>query len=793
MTALQFGINADGSTAAPTARLSLFSSHNETTAARFITLAELAAMAEQPTTGPKGNAALITPFESQRKTADAARQAKFAALAIDHDSDNRTADDIRTLYGPAGLDVCYLAFTSSHHMQEKSGEPAAPRWKVLVPFAAPVDADTAAELAAGIAYSLTTDAAQARKQQGFYAPNKLQASAPYECINELGEPWQWLYPDDAESCFIQEATQGWAEFQEAEAQATSQAKAKPRSFTTEQAGIIGRIQQAYHLAELLEGSGYKRKASGLYLSPYSGSGVAGVKLLERDGKQVVYSHHGPADPLSASNHEGHALDVADVLCALRYGGDFARMIQAEAESLDSGGQHQRQREHMQELERQRKAEAFNAPPVSDSTPPAPEAPAGEQPAPAEPHPLTRFVDIGQQPEPPNWLLPGFIAEGVVMIAGGHGAGKTTTLLPLALAAAGVHPPQYELAPEHWRHVVYITEDVAQAGRIIAGYGEHLDWPGGRGIPDRIKERLHVVEARRAGAGYVALAGAYYREHFTRTVITTGTDGRQYTAELLPLVAIDTLAATIHLENENDNSEASAAIAALKQQFAGLPVWIIGHTAKANLGRSDAITARGASAFEADANQVLYLVNEDKKGRWLMRGKTRFEAKWPELEIHSDSRTITAVNRFGAEESLTLRWAVAVPPEQGRAQRIEQAKAEGAERDREALRARIMSLVADAFADGKRLNKTALRSQVGGNATTTSNCIDALLVDGWLYEVEIPKAERLKGKPSFLVALDESERQAFTASGTPPQSKLDIPPDWKKQPQPEPESARDAEA
>ncbi|WP_278621196.1 AAA family ATPase [Ectopseudomonas oleovorans] len=789
MTALQFGINADGSTAAPTARLSLFSSHNETTAARFITLAELAAMAEQPTTGPKGNAALITPFESQRKTADAARQAKFAALAIDHDSDNRTADDIRTLYGPAGLDVCYLAFTSSHHMQEKSGEPAAPRWKVLVPFAAPVDADTAAELAAGIAYSLTTDAAQARKQQGFYAPNKLQASAPYECINELGEPWQWLYPDDAESRFIQEATQGWAEFQEAEAQATSQAKAKPRPLTKEQAGIIGRILEAYHLAELLEGGGYKRKASGLYLSPYSGSGVAGVKLLERDGKQVVYSHHGPADPLSASNHEGHALDVADVLCALSYGGDFARMIQAEAERLDTGGQQQRQREHMQELERQRKAEAFNAPPVAGSAP-VPEAPAGE---PAESHHLTRFVDIGQQPEPPAWILPGFIAEGVVMIAGGHGVGKTTTLLPLALAAAGVHPPQYELAPEHWRHVVYITEDTAQAGRIVAGYGEHLDWPGGRGVPDKIRERLHVVEARRAGAGYVALAGAYYREHFTRTVITTGTDGRQYTAELLPLVAIDTLAATIHLENENDNSEASAAIAALKQQFAGLPVWIIGHTAKANLGRSDAITARGASAFEADANQVLYLVNEDKKGRWLMRGKTRFEAKWPELEIHSDSRTITAVNRFGAEESLTLRWAVAVPPEQGRAQRIEQAKAEGAERDREALRARILQAVTEAHADGQRFNKTALRTHIGGNRAEIGGAVDALLAEGWLYEVEIPKAERLRNKPSFLIALDETERQAFKASGTPPQSKLDIPPDWKKQPQAELESARDAEA
>lgn len=789
MSALPFAVNQDGSrTALPytPARLSLFDSHSATTAARFITLAELEVMAERPTIGPKGNAALITPFESQRKTAEAARQSKFAAIAIDHDSDSRAGADIRTLYGPAGLDVCYLAFTSSHHMQEKNGEPAAPRWKVLVPFAAPVDADTAAQLAAGIAYSLTADPAQARRQQGFYAPNKLTANAPYEVINELGEPWQWLYPDDAESCFIQEAAQGWAELQKAEAQAASQAKAKPRPLTTEQAGIIGRILQAYPLAGLLEQGGYKRKGKGLYLSPYSSSGVAGVKLLEHDGKQVVYSHHGPADPLSASNHDGHALDAADVLCALRYGGDVARMIQVEARGLDSEGQQQRQREHMQEQERQRKAEAFNAPPVVDAI----TAPA---PAPAEPHHLTRFVDIGQQPEPPAWILPGFIAEGVVMIAGGHGVGKTTTLLPLALAAAGVHPPQYGLAPAHWRHVVYITEDVAQAGRIVAGYGEHLDWPGGRGVPDRIRERLHVVEARRAGAGYVVQAGDYYREHFTRTVTTTGADGRQYTAELLPLVAIDTLAATIHLENENDNSEASAAIAALKQQFAGLPVWIIGHTAKANLSRSEAITARGASAFEADANQVLYLVNEDSKGRWLMRGKTRFEAKWPELEIHSDSRTVTARNRFGADELLTLRWAVAVPPEQGRAQRIEQAKAESAERDRDALRARILAMVADAFADGKRLNKTALRSQVGGNAAAIGHCIDALLADGWLFEVEIPAADRLKGKPSFLVALDESERQAFTATGELPAQKLAIPPDWRKQPEPKPEPAKEAGA
>lgn len=766
-----------------TARLGLFDTHSATIAARFITLTELVAMAEQPTIGPKGATALIVPFESQRKTAAAAQQSKFAAVVIDHDSDSRTADDIRTLYGPVGFDVCYLAFTSSHHMQEKNGEPAAPRWKVVVPFAAPVDADTAAQLSAGVAYSLTTDAAQARKQQGFYAPNKLHTSSPYEFINQLGEPWEWLHADDGESRFIQEAAQGWAELQKAEAKAASTAKDKPRACTTEQAGIIGHILQAYSITDLLTHDGYQRKGKGLYLSPYSTSGIAGVKLLERDGEQVLFSHHGPSDPLSADNHGGHSLDVADVLCALRYGGDFARMVKEEASKLDEHGQKQRQWEHMQELERQRKADAFNAPPVTDSTP------AGEP----QPHHLTRFVDIGQQPEPPNWLLPGFIAEGVVMIAGGHGVGKTTTLLPLALAVAGVHPQQYALAPEHWRHVVYITEDTAQASRIIAGYGEHLDWPGGRGVPDMIRERLHVVEARRAGAGYVALAGEYYRQHYSRTITTNGADGEQYTAELLPLVVIDTLAATIHLENENDNSEASAAIAALKQQFAGVPVWIVGHTAKANLSRSEAVTARGASAFEADANQVLYLVHEEKNGsRWLMRGKTRFEAEWSELEIHSESRTITTKNRFGTDESLTLRWAIATPPAASRAERIKLAKAEHEERDREALRERLLQLVANAFAQGQRLNKTALRSQAGGNATATGNYIDVLLADGWLYEVEIPHTERLRNKPSFLIALTESERANFKATGELPAHKLAIPPDWKKPPAPAPEIAQEGE-
>lgn len=761
------------------ARLSLFDSHNATAAARHITPQELRRMAERPSIGPKQEAALIVPFESSSKTKEHAQAAMFAAVVIDHDSDNKAEADIRHIYGPDGLNVCYLAFTTSSHT------PEAQRWKVVVPFAVPVDADSAAQISAGVAYGLASDMAQTRKQQGFYAPNRLTQDAPYTAIVDyLGEPWQWLQPDDAESVFIQEAAQGWQEYLATLEQQAAAAKPKPRPvLDSASAGIVERIQAAYDLTHLLEQNGYKRKGRALYLSPFSSSGAAGVKVLTGGHKPVAYSHHGPACPLSHHNHGGHALDVADVLCALQYSGDFEVMIQAEAQELDAQGQKQRQREHMQAKEAQRVAEAFYSTdePAQDHTP----AQANE---PVRIHPLTRFVELGRQPEPPRWLVPGFIAEGVVMIAGGHGAGKTTALLPLAMAVAGIHPPEYELKPEHWRHVVYITEDIHQAARIVAGYTDWLDWPPGeRDTWDKVQSRLHIVEARRGTPELVTEAGPYYRDTFTRTVTTTGLDGMERTVELAPLVVIDTIAATVHLENENDNSEASAAVAMFKQRFAGLPLWFVGHTAKANLNRSE-LTARGASAWEADANQVLYLVNEDTKGRWLVRGKTRFESPWQELEIHGHSTTIAVQNRFGAEESLTLRWSIATPAEQGRKQRQEQAQADRAERDREAMHQSILDAVQAAYDEGQRLNRNGVCAQTQGRKQNTLDAINALLSEGWLFEVEIPRSERLNSKrPNFLVALTPEERAEYLKNGAVPEAKQIIPASWKKQPEPEQEA------
>lgn len=396
------------------------------------------------------------------------------------------------------------------------------------------------------------------------------------------------------------------------------------------------------------------------------------------------------------------------------------------------------------------------------------------------HILTVTVDLSGKLQPPKWILPHFIAEGVVIIAGGHGVGKTTAALPLACMAAGVADSKNELSAKHWRHVVYITEDVEQAKRIIDAYAQNIGW-NIHIAKETIIERVHVVEAHRMAAENAVLAGEPLRNKYTRTITTTGVDNQDYKTELLPLVVIDTMAATIKLENENDNAEASAAIAALKQRFAGLPVWMIGHVSKSNLDRKSAAlapTLRGATAFEADANQVLYLVKEDET-RWLVRGKTRFESPWPELELISHAFGTSAINCFGESEELILRCAIAQPPTATRKELLEQAKERAKEVDQQELEQRLIKLVDEHHADGKPLNRTSLKSLAGGKGLTATAAIEKLLLDGWLYEVEIPAAIRLPNKKVFLISLTDSERKALLDTGSPPLEKCEIPPHLRK--------------
>lgn len=390
-----------------------------------------------------------------------------------------------------------------------------------------------------------------------------------------------------------------------------------------------------------------------------------------------------------------------------------------------------------------------------------------QAADTEPHPLAQFVEIGAEPKPPMWVIPGFVAEGVCVIAGSRGVGKTTALIPLALTAAGIHEPDYPLAPRHWRHVVYITEDLNQAERIINGYARHV------GLDLAVvRERVHMVNAKRLPPSYVAEVGEIYSQQFTRTA---------QDVDLLPLVVIDTMAATLHLDSENDNSEASVAIAALKQDFAQLPVWVIGHLAKANLTRSDAssLTMRGAGAFEADAHQVLCLVREEET-RWLVPNKVRFDPRWHELQFESHWTTVAVFDRWGNPETMTLRWAIARPPESDRKAQAEEARKEQRKSDEAQLRDDIRAAVQIAWQTGHPLNREGVKAQMGRKHTEVVNCIERLISEQWLHEVFIPSKERLHPRRgSYLVSLDTTERESMLRGEPLPQAKQVIPPSWKK--------------
>ncbi len=388
------------------------------------------------------------------------------------------------------------------------------------------------------------------------------------------------------------------------------------------------------------------------------------------------------------------------------------------------------------------------------------------------HPLAQFVKLRKVPQAVKWVVPGVIEHGVVTIAGARGVGKTTSLLPLALSVAGLHEPGYPLAPlpNRWRHVVYAVEQVEQAERILAGLVEC----SGMGITwEQVEERLHLVEAIRLNVDIVVQVACTYREQFTRVV-----DG----VEVLPLVVFDTQAASFEMDNENDNAEASRIMAALKQRFERLPVWIVGHVSKAVIERTEVqgLTARGAGAFEADSIANFYLTTENDQ-RYLSIGKRRAEPRFgSELLIESGDQVVTGFNEWGEPEEVHLRWGIVRPMEKTRQEARKQAQEEAERERRGDMREAIMNAVQVAWQAGNPLSKTGVKITVRHfKKSDIWDELESLLAEGWLHEVEVPRQQRIGSKARFLAQLDTPEHDDFIRSGIVPAAKLVIPDSWKK--------------
>jgi hypothetical protein len=305
------------------------------------TLSDIEAMLIDPPSLAKSSAQWFIPSTMlSRVHAEQRVDGAFWALWADIDEPNGLT--LRDLVRAAEqiLPGDFMAYTTSSATEEKQ------KARLIVPLSCAVSGGEWKTLQKILndklqAASITPDRASERPGQLCYLPNRGKFYA-YHHEPLLGPmtPDNWV--DELAEEAQRQATEETARMEQAR-----KATPKPRAgITGNQSGIIDRICAQYDLDGELQAVGYKRAGS-RYRSPESSSGIPGIVILTGDdGKERLYSHHGETDPLSNLNHDGHALDVFDLMCALQFGGDVSRAVAELADKVDPEGQRQRQRDHM---------------------------------------------------------------------------------------------------------------------------------------------------------------------------------------------------------------------------------------------------------------------------------------------------------------------------------------------------------------------------------------------------------------------------------------------------------------
>lgn len=348
------------------------------------------------------------------------------------------------------------------------------------------------------------------------------------------------------------------------------------------------------------------------------------------------------------------------------------------------------------------------------------------------HALEQFVDYDlENLRPKEFVFDGAMVAGLVLVAGSVGVGKTTQLVPLMCRAAHLCREDDPLRPTLRRNVIYISEDVNQVEHILASMRASGEFAGL--TMAEVRERFKVVEAKRLTADVIVqVKDAYLDLSVANTCDQTGV-----THLTKPVVVFDTASATIHLDNENDNSEVSSSVAKIKQEFGGIPAVIVAHIAK-TLKRSDVadFSARGAGAWEGDVNQVMYLTLDDKgdQARWLevKQAKHRFVASVDGISFGLKMNTISSKDILGRPSSTLV---VHSQPSVVSLGEREAMKAEAKRRADRQAKSELENKAVMALAEFLRENgyeyatKAELKKEMGGKGDVAGNAIDSAIAAG----------------------------------------------------------------
>ena len=222
----------------------------------------------------------------------------------------------------------------------------------------------------------------------------------------------------------------------------------------------------------------------------------------------------------------------------------------------------------------------------------------------------RKVELAKRLVAPEWVIDGIIPSGVGSLSGFAGVGKTTAIIPLACAAGGLVSHLDNLKVSIRRKVVIFTEQPSQIERLLYGIHKHMVLKGRGAKPewDEISEWIILINSKRESITELQMS------------LSEACLDYQYTHEKMglvsPLIILDTAAANLKVEQENDNGEISNNMSMIKElaEKNNANFWIINHLAKDAKNQSiDQImdmTARGGSAWGSDANWTALIGKAD---------------------------------------------------------------------------------------------------------------------------------------------------------------------------------------
>jgi DNA primase len=386
------------------------------------------------------------------------------------------------------------------------------------------------------------------------------------------------------------------------------------------------------------------------------------------------------------------------------------------------------------------------------------------------HPLASFVDYHTQTiDPVVFVIDGVIEEKITLVAGSAGVGKTTQLIPLLMRCTHLVNDD-QMQPSIRRRVVYVAEDVRQASRVISSMRRAGEITCSE---EELRDWFRIVEARRMKADQIVKVAEVY-EHLAH--MNHGDSGMHYNAP--PLVVFDTGSSSFELDNESDNSEVAAAIAVLKQRFGNFPIIIVLHIAKAMKRANLAdYSARGAGAWEGDAQQVTYLVKEDDGTRWLEieNAKHRFGTKVAGIKFEATINKVMTKDVLGKPQEVVLIHGV--PSIVERDDR-KQAKQEAQEREKKEvdaeMRQALMDSIRRAWSLNNPLSARAALDTVTGNQNLKSRLLQALKNERWVCEVALSKQEKerlghSRQQKTVLYCMNTEEHWALVNEGVIPVS------------------------